>query len=375
MKNVVHKPSVRNGSVELLRCLLMFLIVLQHNFSHGIFLDNGPHLDTGMWCLPFAFIWWHVDAFVAISGWYGIKFKWSKFLRLYGLIFFYSILSLLYQHFILHEALTIKQQLIYGGWFGATYMMLMLMAPVLNAAVEALVAKGLRVAFFAWIPFALGVTLNWSPYTRSFTAVCPMGGGAFSILNLVFVYVTARLASQLVEVDRRKLIRFSLVVLVGGVVLCGGGNAISYILRNRAVTGVCWGGYSSYDAPHIWLFAVAIVMCFAKFVRLPRWLSRLSLVVGPSTFAIFLLHHATRFGRPAYYALQSCLAERIGHHPMMILFFSAVIVYSACLLVDLCRRLVLRLAWPRIQHCLQEIDYGWRRLEAGILADNEGRIR
>lgn len=362
MKALKMKTNiVRNSSVEFLRCLLMFLIVFEHCMAHGVFIQKSPYgIEGGLWTIPFALVWWHVDAFVAISGWYGIKFRWSKFLRLYGVILFYSLLSLAYQLLVAHEPLNFKAQLIYGGWFGATYTMLMLMAPLLNAGVEALVAEGRRIAFFSWLVFAIGVVLNWSPYTRWATAVCPLGAGPFTIFNMVFVYVTARMARRLeFDFGRRRLAWSAVAILVGGILLCGGVNAASYVLRHKPVTGMAFGGYSSYDAPHIWLFAVAIVMYFARYVRVPEWLGRLGAFVGPSTFAIFLFHHATCFGNDIYRVQQFALVDRWGVHPLPIIAVTAVSTFVLCLMVDLLRRVVFGLVRPRSERVLAWLDRKW----------------
>lgn len=74
---VPKKP--RDGNIELLRCLLMFAVVLDHS---AVF---GPLI--GSWQGEFLFLATGpaVSGFVAISGWFGIKFSWNKWLRLLAL--------------------------------------------------------------------------------------------------------------------------------------------------------------------------------------------------------------------------------------------------------------------------------------------------
>lgn len=103
----------RNGNVEVFRCLLMFLIVAYHCFIYGSCGDSNA-----LWTYCFTvLICWHTDGFLAISGWYGIKFKWSRFWGLIGQFAFYGCLSCVYC-WIVGKNL---QGVIYsftGGWFG-----------------------------------------------------------------------------------------------------------------------------------------------------------------------------------------------------------------------------------------------------------------
>lgn len=58
----------RNANLDVLRCLAMFLIVLGHVYQHSIFYQTSS-------VLYFVFIGltlWHVDAFLALSGWFGV---------------------------------------------------------------------------------------------------------------------------------------------------------------------------------------------------------------------------------------------------------------------------------------------------------------
>lgn len=80
------KDQHRDISVDAFRCLLMFLIVLHHAACHGYFRN-----DTEYWSLPIIFTlltYWHVDGFIAISGWFGVRFSLSRFFSLFGVIAF-----------------------------------------------------------------------------------------------------------------------------------------------------------------------------------------------------------------------------------------------------------------------------------------------
>ena len=65
----------RNAAIEFFRCLLMFGIVVQHVVGQSAYIRHGADFLTN-WC---------VCGFVFVSGYFGIKFKPSKFLSLIAL--------------------------------------------------------------------------------------------------------------------------------------------------------------------------------------------------------------------------------------------------------------------------------------------------
>lgn len=130
--------NTRNPNVEVLRVMAMFMIVLYHSFCHGIYGYKFANL-TDWWTMFFSDLtFWHVDAFVAISGWFGIRFSIKKFVSLYGVILFYSVIGCVSWWLLDRSTFGVESVRVTGGWFGGSYLMLMLMAPLLNGAVDRL---------------------------------------------------------------------------------------------------------------------------------------------------------------------------------------------------------------------------------------------
>ena len=80
------KPLVRKSNFELLRLLAMFLIVLYHIFI-GTYEANPDFTSRSLW-IPLHL---GVPVFILISGYFHIKFSWSKFLKLVTVLFVYTI--------------------------------------------------------------------------------------------------------------------------------------------------------------------------------------------------------------------------------------------------------------------------------------------
>ena len=141
----------RNPGVEFMRCCMMLFIVLHHCCYHGGIggVVPGGISEMTMFC---------VDAFVFISGWYGIRLKWRKVCDFFALGVFYVLLSGLGAG-ITSRGWSFRFSL---GWFGNCYLALMMASPFLNAATESLKEQGVRYLFWAWT--SLAATPRW--YTR-----------------------------------------------------------------------------------------------------------------------------------------------------------------------------------------------------------------
>lgn len=208
----------RNASVELLRCLLMFLIVFHHSAYWGLWRGDGSqHL---LLLVGTAAIMWHVDAFVAISGWFGIKFTWTKFFNLWVQVAFYSVLNILWKAGQSHWQLTARDWCVGGGWFTAAYFLLMLISPVLNNAIENIFKKSRQEALLTLKILAIGIALSASP----FFLISGVGTGeSCTIVLLTFVYVATGIFKRLgVGVNFRALVvAIALYLLVIGVMYTG----------------------------------------------------------------------------------------------------------------------------------------------------------
>ena len=90
-------------------------------------------------------------------------------------------------------------------------------------------------------------------------------------------------------------------------------------------------------APYVIAMAIAMLLLFEKFVRVPRWLGRVCVWAAPSMFAIYLIHNTTSFGRffflmPLRYFMQHGLKIWTS------LALGAIICFLICLAIDLLRR-------------------------------------
>lgn len=187
----------RHVGVEVYRCLLMLGICFTHSFS----LMSTTHSAVSnffRFCVP---------GFVFISGWYGVRFKPIKIVRLYGLAFWCCTIVALVSCWVgidnvnslsFGVVLGSAWQGVLGLWFLHAYAFLCCMAPILNAALPE--DEEIKVVLDRAVPL-LFVVFVWgwvrgAPILRnlSWPSDSALGdAGGYSGLALIGVYVFARL--------------------------------------------------------------------------------------------------------------------------------------------------------------------------------------
>ena len=207
-----------------------------------------------------------------------------------------------------------------GYWFLNAYAMLMLLAPLVDAAIErvprrllgsVLVPLGMLV--FVWA-FGAGVpVLGWFFPASS-------GIGSYTGLALLATYTVARLC-RVFDVARFFTWRRA-ALAVAALWLC---------------TGV---GLGEYASPFAVALSAVLFLVFAR-VPWPGWVGRAACLLGPSMFAVYLLHcNGVGFGLMR--ALEDRLVDGRGWPLGAAYLAVAALAFGVCVAIDLPRRLV---AW------------------------------
>lgn len=145
---------------------------------------------------------------------------------------------------------------------------------------------------------------------------------------MIFVYTTARVAGELkLRVTGRKLFLCAFAYGIIAILLYVGG----------------FGSHNSYNAPHVWAFAVVVLSFFASYVSLGPLLSRFVIFLSPSMFGVYLLHETTSFGRLLYQIPQEWLNTKTVIPASIAVVASALFAFVLCTILDLGRRFFVRL--------------------------------
>lgn len=147
------KVLTRQSNIELLRLICILMITVHHIICHGITMHvhaaDGTYMKA-FWAVN-GFLYIGVNVFILISGYFGIKFKWRKVLDLYLTMAFYGLI-IGFAEMLLGNGLSyggLKETLLSaflpfshsGAWFIECYILLMLLSPILNVAIENLDRK------------------------------------------------------------------------------------------------------------------------------------------------------------------------------------------------------------------------------------------
>lgn len=326
--------SFRNPNVEVYRCCLMFGICLLH--AVGFSGHYRPCITNPLVAC--------VDGFVLISGYFGIRFTWKRFFRIWGFALACSlIVTLTYDHWLGTGIprgvafLSTLQKRLFGHWFLNCYAVLMLLAPALNLLVEKIEDKKAMKAVLLPLAFLAFVWCWGGMYLKrvGIQLPSPIGFGSYTYLMMAVVYLIGRFCRRYDDVFMsRSTWRLS---VLGGICLF-----------------LCVVGFAGYMSPFSMGLAVFAFVIFRK-IDWPYWVAGSAIWLAPSMFAVYLFHSETE-GRVVVKHLMDVFCSRYGVSVFVSQLMVAVVLYFGCILLDVvCRRslkcLVL-LTWRKIHACI-----------------------
>lgn len=281
------KPSRETG-IELYRICLMFGICLLHAIigcGHNTIELNHLFLFT-------------VVGFVAISGWFGIRFPWRKVVVLY----LYAICSALLVTYLLGSRSLWDAWILVGKyWFLHAYIILMFFAPILNKALESF-GEDNKARFFACVPI-LFMVFVWA-FLSEYKSVRMLVPRAFGLCSssgytLIGIYLGGRLLRYSKVYER--LSNLALVCAIP--VLC----CLIVFLK---------AGF--YDSILAFLLAIDLLLIFRR-IQIKGMAARIISFASSSMFAVYLIHTndimLLLYGVPA----EDFLISRIGIFPMYLI--------------------------------------------------------
>lgn len=292
----MDKTKVRESNIELLRNISMFLILVIH--ANFVSLPKIEYVELMSNTLPSLTRFFieslgivAVNVFVFISGWFGVKTRKKSVFSFIYLILWYLLgggivfLLLGKQTFSLHWLLGVFQ-LTPGDWFIKSYLLLMIIAPILNAfskKTDEVTQRYVVIAFFLF-----EAIYGWVAGGRRFF-VDGYGPLHFIGLYVAAQYIHNKLSSDSVPNWFRRLFTmpkwvdlsiYLLSVIVNTVFVVYGSI---YFGKTQGVRGVAF----AYSNPLVIIGALYLLLFFNKlkipYIKFVNWL-------GASSFAVYLFH-------------------------------------------------------------------------------------
>lgn len=269
-----------------------------------------------------------VNAFVMISGWFGIKSSLKGFCNFMWQVVYVVGLSvvveiLFFNQPISHQLL-LKTFGLYGGggWFVASYIALYITAPILNSYIKDAPTRSVWLLLAGFFSFEVIYGNVW---------VLGYISGGYSPFSFIGLYLLA-------GVLRRSKRKISPARSVGIFTLCGILNAVFISLA--LISSKCeiiLPVFTSYTNPLVICGAASLLIAFAdmsetKLSRFP-W-NKIIPWLSSSCFAVYLLHVGTPFAFKIYI---SSIKNSYYSHPgfvgslcvvciMLGVFFAAILI-------------------------------------------------
>ncbi len=307
----------------------MFLIV----FGHCCLYLNVPDAKVGKTLsIPGVFA---TDAFILISGWFGVRFSVRKVLKFLGLGLFACFVVTLASRLT-----NVQGRYAFSlGWFGNCYLALMLLSPLINAGLDKLREE--KLLGRAWCFYAVAMLLAWIPVKGLGVSLLPTGWAGISFNTMCFVYVTGRVLRDSEVLQQELGWKSWLSIFVGLMVLNLGWSWMAQTASGEVAQSI-FVGTKDYDSPIVLGLPVSFFMLM-RTVRLPNWISSVVFFVAPSMFSIYLIHEGCNG------ALSRAIYNRYVNFGFgggfvqiaLQILIASVIVFTACLVIDLMRRAVL----------------------------------
>lgn len=278
--DTISSKPVRDSNIELLRIVAMFLVLIDHSGYMSI----NPPTNEEVFSAPMlslvryssqSFSSICVNVFVLISGWFGIKARFSRITEFLFQCYFICFVS----YFVL-LAIGITAPMSVGGWinffvlgdlwFVMAFLILYLMAPMMNLFIKSLHRKQFLYFLlpFLIIQFLHGFVIQVSWFDKG-----------MSPLTLMSLYMIGRYMrlypNRFTTMNRWMDMLIYVVVSAIGAIL-------TFIGARHGTEGY---RFFSYASPTIMIASVYFFLFFTKFSfknRLVNW-------IAASAFAVYVL--------------------------------------------------------------------------------------
>lgn len=156
-----QEGPIRQSNMELLRIIAMSMIIIGHIIWHGVYYEN-PDAVLKLVLIPWLMC--GVNLFFLISGYFRIKLSLISIFKIVALIFIFECVNIICVATLGGgNLLTIKSLISLIAfpisksyyWFIQVYLGLMFLAPLLNAGLEAMSDKNLRLIMIMFTLFTI----------------------------------------------------------------------------------------------------------------------------------------------------------------------------------------------------------------------------
>lgn len=281
--------KTRDSNMELLRLVAMLLVMMVHASYRALPQPTPDSIATNPVSMflqiaveSFAVV--GVNVFVMLSGWYGIRLRWSRLVELLFQVVFFVLLCLGVFYALtgtLPPSPYLSVLMLHENdyWFVKTYLALYLLSPVLNAFVQNATQRQMAITVLSLFAF------QWI-YGWVFEATTWLRAG-YSLPSFVCLYLLARYLNVYRPSFTKWRPRTDLCVYLA---VCAMVTVAYFVLkRHFNLGGVLW----FYNSPTTVVAAMFLLLFFSKL----KFESKAVNWLGISALAVYLTHSNTQLGQ------------------------------------------------------------------------------
>lgn len=297
----LSKVLQRESNIELLRVVSIFLVLVVHaNMLHkGIGMPGSDDLQhafvptvTRVLFISVAYVC--VDVFIIISGWYGIHTSLRGICKLMFMCLFLGMVGYglnLYAGGSFSVGVFVKMffDLLFPGWFIASYMLMYMFSSVINTFIERSSEQQVRYVLIAFFVFEF--IYGWIFSDESGNLYTFNSG--YSALSLIGIYILARYLRVFIY-DKKGRNCLSMAFASGwkrlwfpiwaGIVIF---DVLLWVLMTYMGIGQISSRIFTYTSPMIIIQSISMFMCF-KNLKMRR--NKFVNWLGASSLAVLIVH-------------------------------------------------------------------------------------
>lgn len=349
----------RQANFELLRIVAMVMIVGLHYLVKGgaitTPLDGLTTTGYVAWFLE-AFFLVAVNIYVILSGYFGLdmKYSWKRPLRIWGQVWFYSVVIGMLCMIIGLQQFDIYQVFMYlfpavteHYWFATAFLLLSLCMPFLQAGAVQMEQKTFTVV--------LGMFLLFASISKSILPMeLPWDNGGYDVVWFLCLYLTGSY-----------LRRFGLPILKGkiwkGFMMYGFGAGLTFasmvvlseIYQSTGSLGAMVDYAYTYNHVLCYIGAIGLFMAFKEFPTDFGKITPVIIKVSSATFGVYLIHEHIniRYLWPKWFACEMYANASVGNF-MVHMIFTVTCVYVSCTVIELVRQYLAK----KIAVCIRKTE-------------------
>ena len=323
--------SKRQSNLELLRITCMLFIICGHiinSHDRAINLLDG---DEIILLLYRGFIGVAANAFILISGYFGITFRKDRLLKLVYQTFFYSVFLLLISIAIGWHSFDIKKDfgaffpiLTIQYWFVSTYVVLYIISPWLNYSINSISRNTFKkILIVGFIIIYVWPTFSCLSNSRHF-----IGDEGFGIVNFSYLYFFGRYLN-LHYTPNHSSFFYLCGFFFSGLSLFVISFSISLIIGHEFNT------LYAYNTIFVFLGSLCLFLTFKNFHFDSN--NIINYMAKPC-FAVYLIHYNPNIWWNFCKGIG--VSDYHGLSYIVLLFVLPIIIYFICIIIEQCRNVL-----------------------------------